>query len=284
MPHVKRRITTALVASATLATSIGLAAPAYATPQTLTAIYKLITADKHFSGGTAKVEGTAKVGKTLTAKVTGLTPNSNSGATYKYQWLRNGNPIDGAKSKTYKVTQGDVGKQLSVQVTATKSGYSKTTLTSGSKKVPAAADGTFNNALSYGKGKIEWDDGSWLTLHTPKDMTGILASQDDYYAPKPGNSYWVFEGTIYNAKTYEWGVYSTDYVRVGFRSNSGLPSLERCPHAFAHAYYNRYGLSVYIPARTETSIYFCVEAPSNALGAGHFGWTNDGSIIQTFFK
>ncbi|MFS0734263.1 S8 family serine peptidase [Microbacterium jepli] len=65
------------------------------------------------------VTGTAQVGKTFTA-----TPGTWDPAdvTVAYQWLRNGEPIDGATSARYRVTQGDVGTKLSVQVTATAAG------------------------------------------------------------------------------------------------------------------------------------------------------------------
>ncbi len=65
------------------------------------------------------VEGVAKVGETLTAKVT------PSGATVKYQWMRSDSenegyaPIEGAIQKTYKLTETDVGKWIKVKATGT---------------------------------------------------------------------------------------------------------------------------------------------------------------------
>jgi hypothetical protein len=85
---------------------------------------RMFPSEKNFKGGQAKIEGTKQVGKTLTAIVSGLVPNSSSGAHYKYQWVRNGNAINGATAKTYKLVSADQGKSISVRVTASKADYS----------------------------------------------------------------------------------------------------------------------------------------------------------------
>ena len=41
----------------------------------------------------------------------------------KYRWLRNGVPITGAWSATYKVRTADKGKAVTVRVTGTKAGH-----------------------------------------------------------------------------------------------------------------------------------------------------------------
>lgn len=62
------------------------------------------------------VSGTAKLGRTLTA-----TPGTWNPAdvTTAYQWLRDGEPVNGATSATYRVQRADLGRVLSVRVTAT---------------------------------------------------------------------------------------------------------------------------------------------------------------------
>ncbi|MCT2085496.1 S8 family serine peptidase [Microbacterium enclense] len=62
------------------------------------------------------VTGTAKLGRTLTA-----TPGTWDPAevTTTFQWLRAGEPIEGATASTYRVKREDVGAVLSVRVTAT---------------------------------------------------------------------------------------------------------------------------------------------------------------------
>ncbi|CAH0326959.1 hypothetical protein SRABI128_05673 [Microbacterium sp. Bi128] len=62
------------------------------------------------------VTGTAKVGRTLTATAGTWNPAE---VTTAFQWLRGGEPIEGATSSTYKVQRADVGTVLSVRVTAT---------------------------------------------------------------------------------------------------------------------------------------------------------------------
>jgi peptidoglycan hydrolase-like protein with peptidoglycan-binding domain len=85
-----------------------------------------------FSGNTAKVgqlawsaipevtlSGTAKVGKTLTAKPGTWAPAPK----FTYRWYRNSVAIKGATKASYKLTAADKGKTVKVVVTGTKSGY-----------------------------------------------------------------------------------------------------------------------------------------------------------------
>jgi surface antigen len=91
----------------------------------------------HFKGGTGgtgtingplpTIEGTPEVGSTLTAAAGTWTP---SGVTLKYQWLRDGAIISGATSRTYRITTDDVGHELTVSVTGSKSGFASRTASS----------------------------------------------------------------------------------------------------------------------------------------------------------
>jgi hypothetical protein len=72
------------------------------------------------------ISGTTKPGNTLTAQSGnwgGSTP-----INYTYQWKRDGVNISGATSNTYIVTSGDIGKSLTVSVTAANTGGSATQL------------------------------------------------------------------------------------------------------------------------------------------------------------
>lgn len=63
------------------------------------------------------------------------------GAELTYQWLRDGEPIEGATGTTYRVTADDAGARLSVEVTANAPGYDTATAVSPERKVagrPAA--------------------------------------------------------------------------------------------------------------------------------------------------
>ena len=73
------------------------------------------------------ISGSAEVGQTLTA-----TPGSWSPAPVDlaYQWLRDGSPISGATSSTYTLAAADTGRDISVRVTGSKTGYSSVERTS----------------------------------------------------------------------------------------------------------------------------------------------------------
>ena len=81
------------------------------------------------------VSGTARLGSTLR-----VSPGawSVSGATFAYQWLRAGKAIKGATKRTYKLKKSDVGKRVSVRVTASKAGYDDGVASSSAKKVAKA--------------------------------------------------------------------------------------------------------------------------------------------------
>jgi hypothetical protein len=72
------------------------------------------------------VTGTSKVGKTLTAEL----GRWDSGTKQKYQWLRDGEPIEGASDLVYKLTNADKGKLITFRVTTTKELFAKTSRTS----------------------------------------------------------------------------------------------------------------------------------------------------------
>lgn len=68
------------------------------------------------------ISGEAKEDETLTA----WPGEWSQAATFTYQWKLDGSNITGATGKTYKVVTGDIGKPISVEVTATNSAGSAT--------------------------------------------------------------------------------------------------------------------------------------------------------------
>lgn len=67
--------------------------------------------------GTVKIQGQEVAGHTLTAVYKG------SEKTPKYQWYRGSKAIDGATNETYKLTNDDLGREISVRVTGSLAGY-----------------------------------------------------------------------------------------------------------------------------------------------------------------
>lgn len=61
--------------------------------------------------GTVTVKGEAKVGSTLTAEITGVSPED---ATFEYEWKADGKIV--GTEATYTVTQDDVGKNITLTV------------------------------------------------------------------------------------------------------------------------------------------------------------------------
>ncbi|MBD3923713.1 carboxypeptidase regulatory-like domain-containing protein [Nocardioides cavernae] len=79
---------------------------------------------------------TPTVGEALTATSGTWTP---SDSTFAYQWLADGSAIAGATTSGYTPVAGDVGKKLSVRVTASKTGWTGATATSAETAAVAAA-------------------------------------------------------------------------------------------------------------------------------------------------
>ena len=77
--------------------------------------------------GTPEIIGAAVAGGTLTAEPGTWSPG---GATFTYQWLADGSPIDGATGTTLALTSGQVGRRISVLVTAHLTGRVTTAATS----------------------------------------------------------------------------------------------------------------------------------------------------------
>lgn len=72
-----------------------------------------------FTGLGASITGTARIGKTLTADAGSPSPTPDSTS---YQWFADGKSIKGATETTFKLTDDQVGKRITVRVIAKKSG------------------------------------------------------------------------------------------------------------------------------------------------------------------
>lgn len=87
-----------------------------------------------------RVSGTPALGQTLTATPgtwgTGETP------AFGYQWLRDGGPITGATQASYVVALADLGRDLSLRVTATRPAYAPGSFTTAGLPVARVATST----------------------------------------------------------------------------------------------------------------------------------------------
>ena len=82
--------------------------------------------------GAPTISGTAQVGETLTAGITGISdPDGLDNAQFDYQWLADDAAITGATSSTYTLAAADEGKAIKVRVSFTDDGGHSESLTSG---------------------------------------------------------------------------------------------------------------------------------------------------------
>ena len=93
--------------------------------------------------GAPTITGTAQVGKTLTAVITGITDADGlTSPTYTYQWIRvdgtDEEDISGENSSTYTLVDADLGKTIKVKVSFTDDASNSETLTSAATATVAA--------------------------------------------------------------------------------------------------------------------------------------------------
>ena len=81
--------------------------------------------------GAPTISGTAQVGETLTADITGIADADGlTSVRYEYQWLADDSDISGATNATYTLAAEDEGKAIKVQVSFTDDAGHNETLTS----------------------------------------------------------------------------------------------------------------------------------------------------------
>jgi len=118
------------------------------------------------------ISGKAVVGRALTAKPGTWSPT----ATVSYRWQRNGVAISGATKSSYTATAADVGKRLSVKVTASRAGYSSLSATSGSSAKVARSTSKATTKLSATTARTKSKVKVTVSVVTPgvKKPTGVV--------------------------------------------------------------------------------------------------------------
>ena len=117
-------------------------------------------------GGTVMISGQAMFGYTLTANTTGLNYGGEEQGTLRYQWKRNGDAIEGAEDRSYKLVQEDIGHNISVEVwnsnntgsvTSTSAVFVQKALNGENPDAPTFDSKTANSiTISYVEGNYEF--------------------------------------------------------------------------------------------------------------------------------
>ena len=81
--------------------------------------------------GLPNISGTARVGETLTAGISGIADEDGlDNVSYSYQWVAGGSDIDGATDSSYSLTSNEQGQVIQVRVRFTDDGGNEESLTS----------------------------------------------------------------------------------------------------------------------------------------------------------
>ena len=102
------------------------------------------------------VSGHARIGDQLTSTTGSWAVD---GLSYSRQWLRSGTPIPGATGTSYSPTVADVGKQLSVRVTASKPGFATAEATSAATALvtpPPDTRASTTTTLTLSKSRVKF--------------------------------------------------------------------------------------------------------------------------------
>ena len=101
-------------------------------------ISQQVTPENEAATGQPTISGTPVVGNALTADTSAVSDgNGMTGASFSYQWVRDGSTISGATGSTYAVVENDQGHSLKAQVSFTDDDGFDETVTSSAVSVPA---------------------------------------------------------------------------------------------------------------------------------------------------
>lgn len=116
------------------------------------------SSDKVIKGKYAVTKVPGISGKTVYGQTLKVNPGTRSSkpSKFTYQWLRDGKAIKNATKTTYKLGLSDIGKNISVKVTASGSGFAtQTSTTSKTKSIAKAKFIVKKNASVSGKVKVD---------------------------------------------------------------------------------------------------------------------------------
>jgi Ca2+-binding RTX toxin-like protein len=153
------------------------------------------TIGNHSPTGTVVISGNGIENQTLTAITSSISDEDGLGAL-SFQWFANGIPISGATGRSYTLTQNEVGKSITAQVTYTDGGGTTENLTSPSTSAIANVNDVPQLESNFiGNG-----------------FTNI---------PSPDSEFVLVSGTIANGGTTF--LYGTIFVQYAYSGNTPVP-------------------------------------------------------------
>ena len=175
--------------------------------------------------GAPTITGTAQVGETLTADVSGINDSDGlTNASYSHQWISNDGTSDteitGATDATYTLAADDEGKTIKVQVTFTDDAANEETLASDAT-VAVAAQSSPNTGAPTIKGTAQV--GETLTVDTTGMAQGLVRAAFSYqWISNDGSA----DTNIPNATNSAYTLVASDEGRtikvlVSFTNDSG---------------------------------------------------------------
>ncbi|WP_310526332.1 Ig-like domain repeat protein, partial [Nocardioides sp.] len=151
--------------------------PNYSTGTTTSAGVSVSAGGALVATTTPVISGTPAVSSSLMT-----TPGvwSSQPTSYRYQWLRNGAPIPGATSTSYRTVPADAGTSISVAVSAVRTGYADGAATAVGVSIPKMASTT---AATLSKTRVP--PGTRVKIGITVTVTGV---------PGPVGAIKVFDG------------------------------------------------------------------------------------------
>lgn len=179
----------------TITVSVTATSPGYVeTTRTSSATSSVSTTMPFATAGTPSISGSPVVGQTLSAIPGSWSPTPR----FSYQWLANNSAIRRATGATYVLTMADLGKTISVRITATQSGFTTTTATSPSTESVTAG-------LSFTSSPTPTISG------TPAVGQTLTANQGSW-TPEPTFTYqWLSNGRAISRATASTFVVTSSY-------------------------------------------------------------------------
>ena len=213
--------------------------------------------------GLPTVNGTARVGETLTADTSSIADEDGlTNATYSYQWLAGDGAsetdIAGATSVTYTLSEDDQGKTIKVQVSFTDDAGNEETLTSEvtsaieASRVPDTPDQPSGSALWVGMIDLQWNE-----------VTGADSYDVQYFHV----SSWIDLPAEVEDDDLDMDIafYGAGAVVRGLRPTSNYTFRVRAVNSHGASEWSEYG---WVPQTDRASAWLDVPEPTNVPATG----------------